>query len=55
MITIVTPAAAAIHSVNVFSCLVRGVCSRFVVASMPAIFPTLVSPPVAVTIITPLP
>ena len=55
MITIVTPAAAAIHSVNVLSCLVSGVSSRVVVASIPAIFPTCVSAPVAVTIITPLP
>ncbi len=55
MITIVTPAAAAIHSVKVFSCLVSGVCSRVVVASIPAIFPTWVSPPVAVTTIRPLP
>ena len=55
MITIVTPAAAAIHSVSVFSCLVSGVCSRVVVASIPAIFPTCVSAPVAVTTIRPLP
>ena len=55
MMTIVSPAAAAIHSVSVFSCLVSGVCSRAVLASIPAIFPTSVSLPVAVTIITPLP
>ena len=53
--TIVTPAAAAIHRVSVFSCRVSGVSSRAVVASIPAILPTSVSPPVAVTIITPLP
>ncbi len=55
MTTIVTPAAAAIHSVSVLSCLVSGVCSRAVPASIPAIFPTCVSLPVAVTIIAPLP
>ena len=55
MITIVMPAAAAIHRVSVFSCLVSGVCSRAVVASMPAILPTSVSLPVAVTTIRPLP
>ena len=53
--TIVTPAAATIHRVSVFSCLVSGVCSRVVVASIPAIRPTCVSLPVAVTTITPLP
>ena len=53
--TSVTPAAAAIHRVSVLSCLVSGVCSRPVVASMPAILPTSVSLPVAVTIMSPLP
>jgi hypothetical protein len=48
-------AAAPIHSVSVFSCLVSGVCSFAVDASMPAIFPTWASPPTAVTSITPLP
>ena len=55
MTTIVNPAAAAIHRVSVFNCFVSGVCSRAVLASMPAIFPTWVSLPVAVTIITALP
>ena len=55
MTTIVIPAAAAIHSVSVFSCLVSGVCSLAVLASIPAILPTCVSLPVAVTIITALP
>ena len=48
-------AAAPIHRVNVFSCLVSGVCCLAVVASMPAIFPTWASPPTAVTSIAPLP
>ena len=52
---IVTSAAAPIHRVNVFSCLVSGVCCLAVVASMPAIFPTWASAPTAVTSITPLP
>ena len=37
------------------SCFVSGVCSVLVAASMPAILPTWVSAPVAVTIIMPLP
>ena len=54
--TIMVPSAAApIHSVMVFSCLVSGVCSLAVAASMPAILPTSASAPLAVTIITPLP
>ena len=52
---IVTSAAAPIQRVSVFSCLVSGVCSLAVVASMPAIFPTWASAPTAVTSITPLP
>ena len=51
----VSPAAAAIHRVSVLSCLVSGVCSLAVVASIPAILPTSVSAPVAVTIIVALP
>ena len=55
-ITIIVPnAAAPIHRVMVFSCLVSGVCSLVVAASMPAILPTSASAPVAVTIIMPLP
>jgi hypothetical protein len=38
-----------------FSCLVCGVCSLAVLASMPAILPTWASPPTAVTSMTPLP
>ena len=52
---IVTSAAAPIHRVRVLSCLVSGVCSLAVDASMPAIFPTWASPPTAVTSIAPLP
>ena len=55
MTTIVRPAAPMIQSVSVFICRVSGVSSRSVAESMCAIFPTWVSPPVAVTIITPLP
>ena len=48
--TIIVPSAAApIQSVIVLSCLVSGVCSLAVVASMPAILPTSASAPVAVT------
>ena len=52
---IVKPAAPTIHSVSVFICFVSGVSSISVAESMCAIFPTCVSPPVPVTIITPLP
>ena len=55
MTTIVSPAAAAIHRVSVFSWRVSGVCSDAVAFSIPAIRPTCVSLPVAVTIITALP
>ena len=54
--TIIVPRAAApIHRVNVFSCLVSGVCSLVELASIPAILPTWASAPRAVTIIVPLP
>ena len=52
---IVSPAAAAIHSVSLFSSLVSGDCSRAVAASIPEIFPSSVSAPVPVTITVPLP
>lgn len=55
MTIIVTPATAAIHSVIRSSWRVSGVSSSFVVESMCAIRPTCVSPPMAVTIIVPLP
>ena len=55
MMIIVTPAAAAIHSVRMLSCRVSGVSSRLVPASIPAIRPTSVWAPVAVTIMMPLP
>ena len=55
-ITIIVPSAAApIQRVNVFNCLVSGVCCLAVAASMPAIFPTWASAPTAVTSMTPLP
>ena len=39
--TIIVPSAAApIHRVSVFSCLVSGVCSLVADASIPAILPT---------------
>ena len=53
--TIVSPAAATIHSVRRLSSLVSGDCSVTVVESIPEIFPSSVSVAVAVTIITPLP
>ena len=52
---IVNAAAATIHSVSVFICLVRGVSSFAVAESMCAIFPTCVALPVAVMTTTPLP
>ena len=55
MMIIVPSAAAPIHKVNVFSCLVSGDCSLLELASMPAILPTWASAPLAVTIIVPLP
>ncbi len=55
MIAIVRPAAPAIHSVNVSSCALSGVFSVGVDFSIPEMFPTSVSAPVPVTIITPLP
>jgi hypothetical protein len=51
----VTAAAPTIHSVSVFICRVSGVSSFPVADSISAIFPTCVSRPVLVTIITPLP
>ena len=54
--TIIVPSAAApIHRVIVFSCLVSGVCSLVDAASMPAILPTWASAPLAVTSMMPLP
>ena len=54
--TIIVPSAAApIHKVMTLSCLVSGVCSLAVVASMPAILPTSASAPVPVTSSMPLP
>ncbi len=55
MITIVRPAAPAIHSVNVSSCAVNGVFRVGVDFNIPEMRPTSVSAPVPVTIITPLP
>ena len=55
MIAMVSPAAAAIHNVNVSSCLVSGVLRLGADFSIPEILPTAVSAPVPVTIITPLP
>ncbi len=55
MIAMVSPAAAAIHSVNVSSCLVIGVFSSGVDFSIPEMLPTAVSAPVPVTIMTPAP
>ena len=55
MIAMVSPAAPAIHSVKVSSCAVSGVFSVGVDFSIPEMFPTSVSAPVPVTIITPLP
>ena len=55
MIAIVRPAAPAIHSVSVSSCALSGVFSVGVDFSIPEMFPTSVSAPVPVTIITPLP
>ena len=55
MNSIVIPAAPAIHSVSVLSWRVSGVFSFGVADSIPAIRPTSVSAPVAVTSITPLP
>ena len=55
MIAMVRPAAPAIHSVKVSSCLVIGVFSVGVDFNIPEIFPTAVSAPVPVTIITPPP
>ena len=55
MTTIVTPAAAAIHSVRRLSSLVSGDCSVSVAESIPEILPSSVAVPVAVTIMTPLP
>ena len=53
--TMVSPAAATIHRVRVFSSLVSGDCSASVAESIPEIFPISDSAAVAVTIITPLP
>ncbi len=55
MIAMVSPAAAAIHNVNVSSCLVSGVFRLGADFSIPEMVPTAVSAPVPVTIITPLP
>ena len=55
MIAMVRPAAAAIHSVNVSSCLVSGVFRLGADFNIPEMLPTAVSAPVPVTIITPLP
>ena len=55
MIAMVNPAAAAIHSVNVSSCLVIGVFKVGADFNIPEMLPTAVSAPVPVTIITPLP
>ena len=55
MTTIVNSAAAPIHRVSVFNCLVSGVCSFADPASIPAILPTSASAPRAVTTIVPLP
>ena len=55
MIAMVSPAAAAIHNVNVSSCLVSGVLRWGVDLSIPEMLPTAVLAPVPVTIITPLP
>ena len=55
MIAIVRPAAPAIHSVSVSSCALSGVFNVGVDLSIPEMFPTSVSAPVPVTIITPLP
>ena len=55
MITIVRPAAPAIHSVKMSSCAVNGVFRVGVDFNIPEIWPTSVSAPVPVTIITPLP
>ena len=55
MIAIVRPAAPAIHSVKVSSCAVSGVFRVGVDFSIPEMWPTSVSAPVPVTIITPLP
>ena len=55
MIAMVSPAAAAIHSVRVSSCLVIGVFRLGADFSIPEMVPTAVSAPVPVTIMTPLP
>ena len=55
MIAMVSPAAAAIHNVNVSNCLVSGVFRLGADFSIPEMVPTAVSAPVPVTIITPLP
>ena len=55
MTAMVSPAAAAIHNVNVSSCLVSGVLRWGVDLSIPEMLPTAVLAPVPVTIITPLP
>ena len=51
----VKPAAPAIHSVKVSSCLVSGVFTVGAAFNIPEMLPTAVSAPVAVTIMTPLP
>ena len=55
MMTIVKPAAPAIHNVKVSSCAVNGVFKVGVDFSIPEMWPTSVSAPVPVTIISPLP
>ena len=55
MTNIVSPAAPAIHKLNVSSSFVTGDCSSSVACNIPEIFPSSVSAPVAVTIIVPLP
>src|SRR3954454_19227437 len=55
MMAMVSPAAAAIHNVNVSSCLVSGVLRCGVDLSIPEMLPTAVLAPVPVTIITPPP